>query len=446
MSIQSTVQVAIGMIFIWLIMSVAAMYIQEWVVTKLSWRSNMLESAIRNLLADSALASQFYEHPLIKALHSGENGESKPSYIPSSQFSLALFDVLMTAGTEASLIQENLYALKSDVEKLNRKDKKLAEEQLNLIIGLLRKALASEAGDEVIKALMDDIKAQIRKMANDFPALRPAIEANMMSMTLEKKQIDAILADYQEKTGGEMDTLTSVRVGLATMSVTHPQIKQALSTLIRGVEEYTAQGESAVATARQNVEGWFNNSMDRLSGWYKRRAQNLALIIGLSLALVVNVDSLQIATQLWREPALRESLARQAEAFVQQNETLPPLDAAKQVDLQLQLAELNIPVGWLGTPLPASRTGGVPTGFDTEKKCTLSPRSDIDLFGIHVIDQCYPIINTPRFNDLTGWVLKIIGIFISGAATAQGAPFWFDILKKVVNIRSSGANSDQKKG
>ncbi len=445
MSILSILEIAIGLIFIWFVMSLAAMYIQEWIVARLQWRSNMLESAIRNLLADPALASQFYEHPLIQALHSGPDGNSKPSYIPANQFSMALFDVLISAGTEASLIQQNLYNLRNDVEGLGKKDRELATEQLNLIIGLLRKAIASEAGDEVIKALMDDIKAQIRKMAADFPALRPAIEANMMSMTLEKKQIDAILAEWQQKTGGVPDTLSAVRTGIATLSVTHPQMKQALSTLLRGVEEYTAQGESAIATARNNVEGWFNDSMDRLSGWYKRRAQTMALLIGISLSFIMNVDSLQIATQLWKEPMLRQSLVAQAETFMEQNETLQPVDIAQQYDLQLQLASLNIPIGWIGTPLAATSSGGIPLGDGSQKLCTLFPRSSVDFYGIPVANQCYPIINAPNLNDLTGWLLKLFGLVATGIATAQGAPFWFDILKNIVNLRSSGSKPDEKK-
>lgn len=445
MSILSILEIAIGMIFVWFVMSLAAMYIQEWVVARLEWRSNMLESAIRNLLADTAMARQFYEHPLIQALHSGPDGKSKPSYIPSHQFSLALFDVLITAGTEASLIQKNLYNLRNDVDHLGKKDREMATEQLNLIIGLLRKAIASEAGEDVVKALMDDIKAQIRKLAADFPALRPAIEANMMSMTLEKKQIDAILAEWQQKTGGEPDTLSALRTGIATLSVTHPQMKQALSTLLRGVEEYTAQGESAIATARSNVESWFNDSMDRLSGWYKRRAQNMALIIGIGLSVVMNVDSLGIVTQLWKEPILRQSLVAQAESFVEQNENLQPVEIAQQYDIQLQLANLNIPVGWIGTPLAATSSGGIPLGDGTQKLCTLTPRSSIDFYGIFVANQCYPIINAPYLTDLTGWLLKLFGLVATGIATAQGAPFWFDILKNIVNLRSSGSKPDEKK-
>lgn len=82
----------------------------------------------------------------------------------------------------------------------------------------------------------------------------------------------------------------------------------------------------------------------------------------------------------------------------------------------------------------------------SQKKCTLLPGSTIDYYGLKVGGRCYPIINAPAPNDLTGILLKLFGLLISGVAAAQGAPFWFDILKKTINIRSSGANPTEAKG
>ena len=42
--------------------------------------------------------------------------------------------------------------------------------------------------------------------------------------------------------------------------------------------------------------------------------------------------------------------------------------------------------------------------------------------------------------DYSGWLFKLGGLLATGLAAAQGAPFWFDILKKIVNIRTSGVN------
>jgi hypothetical protein len=43
-----------------------------------------------------------------------------------------------------------------------------------------------------------------------------------------------------------------------------------------------------------------------------------------------------------------------------------------------------------------------------------------------------------RFPDnFWAWVLKVIGIAITALAISQGAPFWFDLLNKIIVIRST---------
>jgi hypothetical protein len=41
-------------------------------------------------------------------------------------------------------------------------------------------------------------------------------------------------------------------------------------------------------------------------------------------------------------------------------------------------------------------------------------------------------------------LLKLIGWLITAGATVLGAPFWFDTLKKLVNIRGTGVNPAEK--
>src|SRR5581483_5949558 len=50
--------------------------------------------------------------------------------------------------------------------------------------------------------------------------------------------------------------------------------------------------------ARENIEHWFDSSMDRVSGWYKRNAQRLIFMFGLAIAAFANIDSLGIVKTL----------------------------------------------------------------------------------------------------------------------------------------------------
>ena len=71
--------------------------------------------------------------------------------------------------------------------------------------------------------------------------------------------------------------------------------------------------------------------MDRLTGAYKRRAQAIAFIIGFFLALLLNVDTINVANSLWREPTLRQAIIAQAENYTppatsQGTTTIAPLE------------------------------------------------------------------------------------------------------------------------
>ncbi|MGC1378500.1 MAG: hypothetical protein WA821_19870 [Anaerolineales bacterium] len=447
MSLETIVQVGVGLILAWLMLSMIVMYVQEWFVSRMGLRSKMLETTIYNMLTDPAIAAQFYDHPLIQGLFSGENGEQKPAYIPSQQFVLALFDIVMNAGKESSLLQQEIYKLHSDIDRLQKDDKARAEVQYQLALLAARKALTSDAGQEVLNLALDNVKAEIAKLASVSPALQPAVEQALANVKVNKEQVDAVLAQFQAQNSGltENPTLDQIRVGVAALAVTQPQLKQALETLLQGVEEYANKGESALTTARVSVEKWFDDSMDRLTGWYRRSSQKTAFIIGIAVAIIINGDTVLLAQQLWRDPGLRLSLVAQAETLVnnQTNVSQPTLEQLSQ--LQAQFNGLNIPFGWVGTPIALDVTGKVPDVNASAHTCTLAPKAADDVFGFAVVGQCYPITNAPHFNDLTGWVLKLLGLIASGMAAAQGAPFWFDLLKRIINVRSSGANPSEAK-
>ena len=449
MSLATIIQVGVGLVLAWFLLSMIVMYIQEWIVSRQGLRSKMLETTIYNLLTDHTIAAQFYDHPLIRGLSSGENGKNMPSYIPAKQFALTLFDIVRNAGTEASLIQQQIYKLRGDIDRLSTDEKARAEAQYKIALIAARQALVTDAGEAALNQALDGVKAEISKLAEVSPVLKPVVDEALQNVQLNKTQVDGILAQLQVENSGlsENPSLDQLRVGVAAMAATQPQLKQALESLLQGAEEYTVKGESALATAHANVEKWFDDSMDRLSGWYKRNAQKMAFGIGITVAVVLNGDTVLLAQQLWRDPGLRLSLVAQAQKLVdnQTDASQPTLE--QLTELQAQFNGLNIPFGWIGTPIALDANGQVPDmTAQAGHPCTLFPNAAGDVYGFAVVGQCYPISNAPHLNDLTGWVLKLFGLIASGLAAAQGAPFWFDILKRIINIRSSGAKPSEAKG
>jgi hypothetical protein len=67
---------------------------------------------------------------------------------------------------------------------------------------------------------------------------------------------------------------------------------------------------------RKNVEDWYNDAMDRVSGWYKRETQGILLILGLILAIAFNADSLMLARAFWADPNLRAGVVAAAQQYV----------------------------------------------------------------------------------------------------------------------------------
>ncbi len=433
MYLQEILEVAIGLVFMWLVMSIADMQLQDWLATIFNWRAKALERTIREMLGGSqTLAAQIYNHPLIASLYRGQQKGRRirlPSYLPPDKFVMALFDLAMTAGTEASPLRRifkdvhaQLDQLQSDPEKF-----KMAQEDWVAILGAARQIASSQ----ITQPAIDSLKLQIQIYAEKYPELQEAIDLALPQLD---SYFQTLIADQRaaEAAGQTDQTLRLIRLGVLAIQDASPELKTTLTTLLQNAEAAVERGEQAVAAARANVETWFNNAMERLSAAYKRRAQLIAFIIGVILAAIFNVDSIYMASSLWREPTLRHAIVAQAEAYGASmtpavNEDGAPTPRETIAELQEQLSVLSFPFGW--------RTDAFDTGG---RQCTLLPLNENQVFGFPSQDArgapiCKRVSNFPI--DLPGWASKILGILISGAAAAQGAPFWFDILRKMVQAR-----------
>jgi hypothetical protein len=427
MYLEELVEVALGLILVFVVVSLAVMQIQEWLAGWLRWRAIHLEDAIRSMLNEPvqrtkvaawlarygigwkrersrvkglpAFVEQLYEHPLIRSLAQPGN---LPSYIPADKFALALFDTIMSAGTNASTIQKALVQLRENQVLLLDQ---AVRQALDLLIEQARQAVNDQAALARLKVALEEFKEQ-------YPQLRAVV--NVLLQAELPKDSEKILAQLRD--------------GAATLIVANPELKQAIDSLITQAETYAKKGEDVLALTRANVEKWFDDTMDRAGGWYKRNAQGVSLVISLVLVLIFNVDAIHISTRLWREPTLRQFVVAQAERY-SPPESAGSAEVGQTIDaLQGELQSLQIPVGWTFAEVPFDRSS---------QRCTLFPaQATEDVLGMPWNGTCKVWVDPPR-----GWgiAIKIIGLTVSALATMQGAPFWFDILKKIINIRSSGA-------
>lgn len=325
MYLDAILEVAIGLVFSWLVLSLATMQIQEWIGAVLAWRAQFLQRAILNMLGDETLVERFYNHPLIRSISppGKKPGEvRRPSYIPAQRFAAAVLDVFFSAG-------------------------------------------------------------------------QPSVRS----------------------TGGL--SLQELRQGIIQLRETYPSLATILDHFFPNLDARLERGEMNLVQIRIQMESWFNDAMDRLSGAYKRHAQKWALAIGILLALAFNVDSVNISRQLWREPTLRQVIVQQATAQPAPDPSTGLTQTYRYVEM------LSIPVGWsVVEPLPDQQCGWVP--------------GEAVYPAVWVGGQCRVLATLPRMDDAWGWLTKIFGLIISGFAAMQGAPFWFDILRRLVNLRGSG--------
>ena len=151
---------------------------------------------------------------------------------------------------------------------------------------------------------------------------------------------------------------------------------------------------------RRSLEHWYDDAMDRVSGWYKRYVQRIILAISIVLVVTLNIDTINIAQVLWRVPTERAAVASAAAAHVAAGST-----ASTSADQQVRaITALNLPLGW------------------APQHAKSAPSTD------------------PRHVPVTlgSWLIKLLGLVLTVLALSLGAPFWFDALSKLAQLRQSG--------
>jgi hypothetical protein len=428
MDMHFILNILIGLLLVWVITSLIVVGLHELLSAKFKWRAKMLEMSIRNMLSDSALADQLYNHPLVRSLYSGEDGTSKPSYIPASQFAQALMDMIVSYSSEAALIQYYLYKLRWELLRLDKTQQPDAQKRINLLLALTRHVLASQSNESPDVSGLDEIREGLVSLGDDYPELKPVIESMMTTITIQQTKIrDAIELAGKNNDSEYPIAANRYKMGMIALGIAHPRLKQVLGALLSELNRANFESENVLLRARQNIEDWFNNSMDRLSGWYRRRTQTLLYAIAIGLAFFFNIDSVHLATFLWKDSVTSELLTLISQRLVLENPDGLLLEQTEAIgELIGDVIHANLPLGWVGLPVTSSAEGVCATFNDTHRHLLL--------FG-----QCYPLTNVPA-PSLGAWFAKIFGLLITGIAAAQGAPFWFDILKKLINVRMSGAN------
>ena len=173
------------------------------------------------------------------------------------------------------------------------------------------------------------------------------------------------------------------------------------------------RSNNSLEAAQLAVEGWFNDAMDRVNGWYKRRTQMWTVIIAFVLTLVANANTINIVRKLGSDPVLRAAVVEEAKARSQKPRPTISVDYENEDD-------------------PTNPTV-------TRNEGNQLSKNEVYLLGQTLGWQDHVFVDKAgAYWGRRIWMERSIGWLLTMLAVSLGAPFWFDILNKIVNIRFAG--------
>jgi molecular chaperone GrpE (heat shock protein) len=513
MNLPLILDLAIGLIFIYLILSLLSSEIQELITTVLQWRAEHLKKSIEGLLAgggtdvdDKAreLTDQLYNDPLMQSLNHEARGlvaplfrkipqaigsfirsimgfkntfgykKSAPSYVPAETFATTLLTTLQleplyekiaesrfktfvqeqlknpiqtilasvrdSQGDE-SLFNEQFEYLQSRIDEIGddyRKKKATLENSVDRLanqvtrfrteiresitennhvndiflkrLSSLQQTLFENENDKSVllrnlKPTMSQVVDEFNKMLEVYRITRFAIdetgefdEAILTRLPeaestryLQLRESFNLLKEFSTELKKHGSKLERVFDHLP------PYLQESLPVLAKRAETKITDASQSIHQFQVEIESWFDTSMERASGVYKRNAKGVALCIGFLIAVAANADTFYMIGRLSKDTVLRNAIA---ESAAQVADTPQELAVIKDT-IDQELSEITLPIGW-------------------------SPQK---LQELREARQTGILANLKR---LMGWL-------ISGVAISMGANFWFNLLGKVINVRNAGS-------
>ncbi len=407
---SSALDVLIGLALLFAAFSLAVSRVNEAVLGLLNYRGRRLEAELRRLLggraaggrrpdADAAagadMAAELLDGPLRALRTAGDDDGSAnvadhpparggwsavrrarrlrlPSYVPSTVFAQALVD-RVDPPARAMLSQLRPQTLAEQTPAQERARYETAYERANRTLN-----------GTTAEALYDAVPA-------DHTAGR-VIAA-------------ALVAAVGSAPVGTLED------GLAAMPPS-----MAKSALTAAVVRTGGDREKIIA----ELAKWYDEAMDRLSGWYKRRVAVFLLCYALAMSAAFNLDAIGIARTLWQDGTVRQAAVTASRTELDQSGAASAESA--------------------GTGGQQAGDAADSQAADTTEEAIRAVRGAsglaLPIGWIRATDDRDDPREVPRSVDR--WLVKILGIAIACFALTAGAPFWFELLGRLVNMRSTG--------
>ncbi|MFC5864898.1 hypothetical protein ACFPT7_21500 [Acidicapsa dinghuensis] len=285
---------------------------------------------------------------------------------------------------------------------------------IGLVFLFLMLSLICSAANEILEIAWKQRSKQLERgikelLGDNDNALVSAIYSHglingLFRGTYQTASRNGTLPSYIPAKNFAMALIDLMRTGTVELS---PNVKEA-------VRAFGQVSDSDLVGLQQHLEDWYNCAMDRVSGWYKRRSQTVIVVLAILVTVLLNADCVQVAKRLSTDPNLRQT-AVQLAVGADKNHLAATTDEAATTQ-QSALAA----IGNIQKNIGALDGIGLPIGWQ--------PSSDRSIAGF------FPEAG----QHWLGWLLTVLAISL-------GAPFWFDVLNKIIVVRSTVKPTEKSK-
>ncbi len=448
------IQVAIGILFVFSLLSLLVTQMNTFISNLLNWRAKNLKEGVLLLVSDKELQAKILAHPLIQLVDARLHSLALAD--PNAQIDKGMgdrYDAIINAPTT-----------------------KVTNIQPSTFVEALMSILSSQGGTAIfdlveqgIDALPnDDIKLRLRQQLRDLRSFSDTDTTQLRETIMQLPDGDQrSLLSYALESAE--DTLGRLSVKSGQMIPLLEGINKIGDRVFRDAVKTILTTAQSMDDARNKLENWFNDGMNRTSSLYKSKIAYVSFFVGLTIAALLNVDTMLLAKTLWNDQTLRESVAQVAKTAVEQNALATPtpsatagapspdaaaatVESAQALQKTLNdLLSLNLPIGWVYVNVNDELRQDCVKSFGTATVSDADINSCVQNTIQSQIDSGLgdPRDNARNFwsllpgsnNWLTNLIWKIIGLVVTAIAAAQGAPFWFDLLRRLTGGSSSSTQA-----
>ena len=409
------VEVIVGIIFVYILLSILVTETNSLLSRATRLRSRNLRNTLDGIIQDPVMRAKVYTHPLIQLV------KADP-VLPNQRITEAEAGKI-AAGPIGSVDWIEPATFVDVVLKTVKveSDQQMFGDLLNIIDGM-------PAGPE---------RRGLRLMVNRVMSTGQGMTELRQSLRyVQQRQVRSALTDVLNQIDDQIGQLglqpsndASLMAGV--LQNENPYFRSALSAVMASAQ--------SVDEVRSNLENWFNSAMTRASTSYAAKMKTLSVFVALAIALAVNVDTLHIARTLWEDPIRREQISSEVSFSIQSGQLQSEVNDAAEDDQGFTASQAQTEIG-------AEDVIGAGAELANRLQDIQSLRLPIGWFleNVGIYSSDHPVRSNPNNlwnylpeNNPDGWAMlllgKLIGIAATVIAAAQGAPFWFGIVNRILS-------------